>query len=71
MSLDMPHKAIINISFAIYPVSATGELSTSINRAQLNQSGLKHKIMDVKGNSYEECVEELKKLMEKMLACKK
>ena len=70
MNQDMPHKAIINISFAIYPVSPTGELNTSVNRNQLNKSGLKHKMMDVKGDNYEECVENLKALMEKLLQCK-
>lgn len=71
MNLEAPHKAIINISFSIYPVSATGELSGQcINRGQLNKSGLKHKMIDVKGNSYEECVTALKELMEKMIQCK-
>lgn len=70
MNLEMPHKAIINIQFSIYPVSATGELGQCINRAQLNKSELKHKMMSVSGNSYEECVVALKDLLEIMLKCK-
>ena len=66
----MPHKAIVNISFSIYPVSATGELGQCVNRAQLNKSELKHKMTSVSGSSYEECVTALKGLLEAMLKCK-
>lgn len=70
MNPDMPHKAVINISFSIYPVSATGELGQCVNRAQLNKSELKHKMMSVSGSSYEECAVALKDLLEKILQCK-
>ena len=70
MNPDVPHKAIINIAFSIYPVSPTGELGRCVDRGQLNRSGLKHKVIDVRGNTYEECVVALKEIMEKFSQCK-
>lgn len=71
MNPNIPHKAIINISFTIYPVDATGELSgQSVHRSQLNKDGLKHKLIDVKGNTYDECVIALKEVMEKIVSLK-
>lgn len=71
MNLDAPHKAVINISFSIYPVGPTGELGQTVHRSILNKSGLKHKLLDVKGNTYEECVVALKEVMEKIVNIKK
>lgn len=72
MNLNAPHKAIINISFMIYPVGPTGELTgQTVPRVQLNKDGLKHRILDVKGNTYEECVIALKDIMEKIVSLKK
>lgn len=71
MNPDVPHKAIVNISFSIYPVDSTGELKESVHRSQLQKDGLKHRILDVKGNTYQECVVALKNLMEKILQCNK
>jgi hypothetical protein len=70
MDHDRPYKAIINISFSIYPVDATGELSGHcVHRAQLKESGLKHKILEVSGKTYQECVDSLKQTMDRILQC--
>ena len=70
MNPDRPHKAIINIAFSIYPVDITGELSgESVHRNVLQASGLKHRILDVKGNTYEECVQALKDTIDRILKC--
>jgi hypothetical protein len=72
MNPDLPHKAIINISFAIYPVDATGELSgQTVHRTQLNRDGLKHRTLDVKGNTYEECIIALREILDRISECKK
>lgn len=64
---NRPHKAVINISFSICPVEATGDVSgQNVSRHQLQQDGLKHRLMEVKGSSYEGCVEELKGLLDKI-----
>lgn len=64
---NRPHKAVINISFSICPVEATGEVSgQNVSRQQLQSDGLKHKLMEVKGATYVACVEELKSLLEKI-----
>ena len=64
---NRPHKAVINISFSICPVEATGDVSgQNVSRQQLQSDGLKHRLMEVKGSSYEDCVEELKTLLEKI-----
>lgn len=61
MNKDSPYTAIINVSVSVYPVDPTGELSgRMVNRATLKESGIKHKIIKVNGNSYEECVEALR-----------
>ena len=70
MDPNRPYKAIVNISFSIYPVEPTGELSGHcVNRFQLKDSGLKHKTLEVSGRTYQECVDALKETMEKMLLC--
>ena len=72
MNPNIPHKAVINISFSIYPVGPTGELTgQTVHRSQLNKDGLKHCLLDVKGNTYEECVTNLKEMLEKITNCKK
>lgn len=72
MNLNIPHKAIINISFSIYPVGPTGELTgQTVHRSQLNKDNLKHQLIDVKGNTYEECVTALKEMLDKITNCKK
>ena len=71
MNPNLPHKAVINISFSIYPVGPTGELTgQTIHRSQLNKDGLKHCLLDVKGNTYEECVEQLKLMLSNIMRCK-
>ena len=72
MNPNIPHKAIINISFSIYPVGPTGELTAqTVHRSQLNKDGLKHFLLDVKGNTYDECVVALKDVLEKITNIKK
>lgn len=62
---NRPHKAIVNISFSIYPVEQTGDISGhSVHRVQLQKDQLKHKLLEVKGSTYEECVTNLKELLE-------
>lgn len=64
---NRPHKAVINISFSICPVEATGDISgQNVSRQQLQSDGLKHRLMEVKGSTYVACVEELKTLLEKI-----
>lgn len=64
---NRPHKAVINISFSICPVEATGDVSgQNVSRQQLQSDGLKHRLMEVKGSTYVACVEELKILLEKI-----
>lgn len=64
---NRPHKAVINISFSICPVEATGDVSgQNVSRQQLQNDGLKHRLMEVKGSTYMACVEELKILLEKI-----
>jgi len=70
MNKNQPHKAIVNVAFSIYPVDNTGELNGQcVNRAQLNADSLKHKMLSVKGSTYEECVANLKELLEKIAKC--
>lgn len=59
MNLDMPHKAIVNISFTIYPVMPTGELGQPIPRFKLNEKELQHKMVVISGDSFDECAEKL------------
>lgn len=67
---EMPHKAIINISFSIYPIDQSGDLGHPVPRQQLQKDELKHKLLDVKGSSYEECVINLKEMLDRILSCK-
>lgn len=65
MNKDGPFTAIINVSVSIYPVDSTGELSGRlVDRKTLKDSGVKHKIIKVNGNSYEECAEALRKKLD-------
>lgn len=58
---ERAHKAIINISFSIYPVNHLGEIEgQTISRKELGAANLKSKIVTVQGGSYEECVSALK-----------
>jgi hypothetical protein len=62
-----PHKAVINISFSICPVEATGDVSgQNVSRQQLQSDGLKHRLMEVKGSTYGDCVANLKDLLDKI-----
>jgi hypothetical protein len=70
MNKELPHKAVINIAFSIYPVTNTGELNGAcVTRAQLNESGLKHRLVSVSGSNYEECVIALKNALDRMTKC--
>lgn len=70
MNQELPYKAVINIAFSIYPVSNTGELTGQcVHRAQLNQSGLKHRMVSVSGANYDECVAKLKDTLDRMTQC--
>ena len=61
MNKDGPFTAIINVSVSIYPVDPTGELNgRMVDRGTLKESGIRHKIIKVNGNSYEECAEALR-----------
>jgi len=71
MNEDYPHKAIINIGFSIYRVGATGEMENLVPRQTLDKEGLKSKILTVRGNSYRECIEELKLTLDKILRVNK
>lgn len=64
MNLELPHKAIVNISFTIYPVIQTGELGMPVPRFKLNEEQLKHKMVVITGNSFAECAENLKQYLE-------
>lgn len=59
--MSKPHVALINISFLVHPVSPSGEISgATVDRQALLEHGLKSKLIRVKGNTLDECLENLR-----------
>jgi hypothetical protein len=60
-----PHKAIININFAVYPIDPTGEINgRSLSRKQIRDANVRPKIIEIKGTTEEECLTLLKEKLE-------
>lgn len=60
-----PHKAVININFAVYPIDPTGEVNgRGLSRKQLRDANVRPRIVEVKGTTEEECLTALREKLE-------
>lgn len=62
-----PYKAIINVNFSVFPVDVTGEASGQLlSRKELRESNLHPFVIEVKGETKEECLSSLTKKLERL-----
>ena len=63
---NTPHKAVINISTYFHKVEPTGEVSTPLSFSHNKEAGVKNFNIVIGPKNFDQCVEEVKLLLERI-----